>query len=255
MDRHGFLKALTFQGGTCLRLCYAGQRYSEDLDFAGGDQFDPNDFDALAGVLQAEIGRTYEVETEVTRKLQRHPEGMSVSYWWVKVVTAPEHPDLPKQRVSIQVAGVPAHTREAMRVAVRYPQLPDSFGNITVVAESAEEICADKLKAFVTSSHLRHRDLWDLDFLARRPGFDAAVLPELLRAKISDYDAASAFQEGRARVGQLSQILESDPFAAALSRFLPRETVERTIRNPYWRESCAKTLKSLYATALGDPRT
>ena len=28
------LDRTTFQGGTCLRLCYGGERFSEDLDFA-----------------------------------------------------------------------------------------------------------------------------------------------------------------------------------------------------------------------------
>ena len=31
---------LVFQGGTALRLCHRGARYSEDLDFAGGLEFD-----------------------------------------------------------------------------------------------------------------------------------------------------------------------------------------------------------------------
>ena len=39
MARHGFLKKLTFQGGTCLRMMYGSNRLSEDLDFAGGSDF------------------------------------------------------------------------------------------------------------------------------------------------------------------------------------------------------------------------
>jgi predicted nucleotidyltransferase component of viral defense system len=35
-------KHVTFQGGTALRLCYGGQRYSEDLDFVcGADASEP----------------------------------------------------------------------------------------------------------------------------------------------------------------------------------------------------------------------
>ncbi|CDG92427.1 hypothetical protein XBP1_330002 [Xenorhabdus bovienii str. puntauvense] len=30
-----------FQGGTSLSLCYGGNRFSEDLDFAGGKDFRP----------------------------------------------------------------------------------------------------------------------------------------------------------------------------------------------------------------------
>ena len=39
--------SLVFQGGTCLRLCYGASRYSEDLDFAGGFDFDATGLEAL----------------------------------------------------------------------------------------------------------------------------------------------------------------------------------------------------------------
>ncbi|WP_254693758.1 nucleotidyl transferase AbiEii/AbiGii toxin family protein [Shewanella sp. MEBiC00475] len=39
IEKGGLLDKLTFQGGTSLRLCYGGNRFSEDLDFAGGKDF------------------------------------------------------------------------------------------------------------------------------------------------------------------------------------------------------------------------
>jgi predicted nucleotidyltransferase component of viral defense system len=39
LDEAGLLDRLTFQGGTALRLCYGSNRLSEDLDFAGGEDF------------------------------------------------------------------------------------------------------------------------------------------------------------------------------------------------------------------------
>lgn len=36
LDAEGLLKDLVFQGGTSLRLCRGSDRFSEDLDFAGG---------------------------------------------------------------------------------------------------------------------------------------------------------------------------------------------------------------------------
>ena len=35
LDRKGLLDLLTFQGGTCLRLCYGASRFSVNLDFVG----------------------------------------------------------------------------------------------------------------------------------------------------------------------------------------------------------------------------
>ena len=37
MSENGFLERLCFQGGTALRLCYGSDRFSEDLDFTGGE--------------------------------------------------------------------------------------------------------------------------------------------------------------------------------------------------------------------------
>jgi len=39
LDTAGLLRGLVFQGGTSLRLCRGSQRFSEDLDFAGGKDF------------------------------------------------------------------------------------------------------------------------------------------------------------------------------------------------------------------------
>src|SRR3982074_1824592 len=36
MSEGGILRHAVFQGGTALRLCYNGERYSEDLDFVCG---------------------------------------------------------------------------------------------------------------------------------------------------------------------------------------------------------------------------
>src|SRR5262245_64912313 len=36
LSEAGVLRHVVFQGGTALRLCYGGERYSEDLDFVCG---------------------------------------------------------------------------------------------------------------------------------------------------------------------------------------------------------------------------
>src|SRR5438132_14181948 len=48
----GVLRHVVFQGGTALRLCYGGERYSEDLDFVcgkAGSYVDKIEFDRLVG--------------------------------------------------------------------------------------------------------------------------------------------------------------------------------------------------------------
>ncbi len=47
----GALQHLTFIGGTSLRLCYNSSRLSEDLDFNGGHDFKPSDFNGILPFL------------------------------------------------------------------------------------------------------------------------------------------------------------------------------------------------------------
>lgn len=51
LSQSGLLAKLTFQGGTCLRMAYGSDRLSEDLDFAGGIDFSPEDYKDLARYL------------------------------------------------------------------------------------------------------------------------------------------------------------------------------------------------------------
>ena len=257
MDEAGHLDRLAFQGGTCLRLCYLADRYSEDLDFAGGTDFTSDDVPGLADLLRTAVAARYAVEVDVDapRTPVRRDEnsGIGVDTWLIKVVTAPARPDLPKQRISVQIANVPAHTRVVSPVQVRYPGLPASYGQILVVCESVEEICADKLKAFATSRFVRYRDLWDLRWLSMQPGFDAEQLPGLLARKITDYRAESAFSTGLDRLANLPEIVEGGAFTTQLQRFLPAPTLARTLDRPAFRADLTTRVLDLYRRAGVSP--
>src|SRR5947199_1071026 len=54
------LRHVVFQGGTALRLCYGGERYSEDLDFVCGK--------AGSYVAKIEFDRLVRDALEITRK-------------------------------------------------------------------------------------------------------------------------------------------------------------------------------------------
>ena len=251
MDQHGYLSRLTFQGGTCLRLCYGSERYSEDLDFAGGVGFVADDLDGLSQVLRDSVSSRYGVSVEVGQPTRGTPDpaGLTVDTWRITVVTAPARPDLPRQLISVQVTNVPAYTRQVRPLRVNYPDLPASFSQVLAVAESPEEICADKLKAFITSRFVRYRDLWDMRWLAMLPGFESDRLAGLLQHKLDDYRCRTEFRNGLHRLDDLSQIVDGAEFRAQLGRFLPADTVARTIDRPEFRESLTDEVTRLYETA------
>ena len=152
LEREGCLKSLVFHGGTCLRLCYDAPRLSEDLDFAGGNDFDSADLKNLASALMDHLNGKYGLEATVKspKDRKRDPESamVSVDKWQVSVVTKPGRLDLPRQRIKIEVANVPSHANELRTLRRNYDFLPDGYDNLLLRAEKMEEIVADKLVAF-----------------------------------------------------------------------------------------------------------
>ena len=59
LDSAGLLKNLVFQGGTSLRLCRGSERFSEDLDFAGGKAFSSQSMHQIKECIVKQIGERF----------------------------------------------------------------------------------------------------------------------------------------------------------------------------------------------------
>lgn len=247
MEDEGFLEKLTFQGGTCLRLCYGASRYSEDLDFAGGRDFDFLSISKLKDAIEKSLSRRYEMEVVVSDKPEKVDDsGVAVKRWQIKVTTALERPDIPLQRISIEVASVDAHARRLRPLILNYEQLPASYADILLATETLEEICADKLKAFLTAPYVRHRDLWDMRWIARRPKFDRDQLPALFEMKLDDYHQRDAIRAAAGRIDDIPSIVDSSEFSQQMKRFLPSSIQNETIGRPGFLENIAEEVTALY---------
>lgn len=169
LGRNDLLRDITFQGGTSLRLCYGSLRYSEDLDFVAGDKFDSLPLDDFSKTLRSDLLKSYDTEVSVREpKVVNDFDGVGMRRWTVSVNTNIARPDLPKQRIKLEIASVPAHTSTIRRVAVNYPELDGMYDNLTIRCQTLEEILADKLISFsATDTHIRHRDLWDIPWIVR----------------------------------------------------------------------------------------
>jgi hypothetical protein len=132
---------------------------------------------------------------------------------------------------------------------VNFPELLASFSQVLVITESPEEVCADKLKAFITSRFIRYRDLWDMRWLALLPGFEQDRLADLLARKLVDYQAHDSFRNGLSRLRDLANIVNGSEFSALLGRFLPAATLSRTIDRPGFRTSLVDEVHRLYEMA------
>ena len=67
MSKAGFLRSITFMGGTCLRACYGAQRLSEDLDFTGGTNFKKENLTKFSQVIIDRLHEKYELDVSVSR--------------------------------------------------------------------------------------------------------------------------------------------------------------------------------------------
>lgn len=225
MSENGFLEALCFRGGTSLRLCYGSERLSEDLDFTGGVYFESATMNQLKECIEDTLSNKYGLSVEVKPPKEKKGSGIKVATWQVKVITAPDRPDIPSQKIKIEVANIPSHTRELVQMSQNYQ---GSMGAPLIIGvQSMEEIMADKLLALPASvSHIRHRDIWDLNWMSMnkvRPNAD------LLKKKINDYGVTGYQKMLQDRIESLPAIINGVEFINQMSRFLKRETIALSI--------------------------
>ena len=250
LSQEGLLDRLTFQGGTALRLCYGALRLSEDLDFAGGAGFLSGDLQRIKPCLEHYLKSRYGLELQVkepdaTRLSPGPGQGVSVGRWQVSVVTDPGRPDLPRQRIKIEVADVPAHTGELAPLRSHYTNLlPDKYAGVLLRVESLEEIMADKLTALTcTQTHVRRRDLWDLPWISRQ---GAAPVLSLVEKKLVDYRRHIGFREALdRRLASLPVIVHEAAFQDEMRRFLPPALFARTAGDADFRAGIESELRRL----------
>lgn len=262
LSDEGLLDSLTFQGGTALRLMYGGSRFSEDLDFAGGEDFDGGSLDRIRECLMDYVGRRYRLQTEVkTPKeaaLDKANQGVMVSKWQLSVQTAPGRPDIPTQKIKLEVANIPAYSRNPLPLKLNYPWLPDGYSQTLVMTESADEILTDKLVSLPSCSYIRYRDIWDIAWLTQAPRsaeFDA----EMLASKIADYAVEGYEQRVKDIVQRLPDIVRGTACLDALRRFLPMDVQERTLDQQkfltYLESTVASTLRGAARSLQADDPT
>lgn len=231
LDQEGLLNDLVFQGGTAVRLCYGGRRFSEDLDFAGGVEFSSRQLGQMKECILDYLSTRYGLEVTVKepKSLRKEPQysERNVDMWQIALITSPERPDLPKQRVKLEVANIPAYTAVPQPLIRTYDFLPDGYEDILIMTEDKSEIMADKLISLpATQKYIRHRDIWDLAYLSQEK---AVVRPDLVANKIRDYQIEEYEAKVDIMIGRLPEIIKGKPFRDEMNRFLPADVIERTL--------------------------
>jgi len=239
MSDAGILRHAVFQDGTALRLCYGGDRYSEDLDFVcgkAGAYFSDVEFkDLIEAALETTkktLNRDFGISpSQVALKRPPYPdlvkqETIIVATWQI-VVPIDATPRAPKSRIKIEFANVPAYETRPMPVRVT-PGLVQ-VQDVILTAETPAEILADKAVALTARDALKFRDVWDVWFLQNK--LDAKVDREIVQKKFTDYGTSDMEAKAEKRLAELSKEATTNAFLSEMKRFLPAKRVAQ-LREP-----------------------
>jgi predicted nucleotidyltransferase component of viral defense system len=229
----GILRYVVFQGGTALRLCYGGERHSEDLDFVcgtSGSYLDKIEFEKLIQraleTAKHSLQRDFGISPDqITLKQPSRPSAIkeipvAVAAWQI-AVPIDATPRSPKSRIKIEFANVPSYDNKprVVRVTPGLVQIQD----VILAVESPNEILADKAVALVAREVLKYRDVWDVWYLVNR--LDARVDGNLVQRKFADYGTADIETRARRRREELGTESTAKAFLSEMKRFLPSKRV------------------------------
>lgn len=261
MHSAGLLAHLVFKGGTSLRLCHGSPRLSEDLDFSGGAGFSASIFDGFEKVLGKAIHQHYGLHTFV-RQPSPQQQDTPVPVWrlWIAVETHPGRPDIPRQRVKIEVDRSTSDRVEISEPNLNYAHLGAEHQAFTLRTARLESVMADKLIALPLSvvgrDNPRYRDIWDLRWLATARGCRPS--PDLLAAKAAEVGVESYRTALAGTLAALPELIGSDAYAAAMRRHLRFDDWDGSVARPDGRAATVSKINDLLreceaALASGDP--
>ncbi|WP_439544038.1 nucleotidyl transferase AbiEii/AbiGii toxin family protein [Hyphomicrobium sp.] len=233
LSEAGVLQHVVFQGGTALRLCYGGERYSEDLDFVcgkAGAYLKDVEFDGLVDnaleTTKRTLQRDFDIDAaQIVLKRPAQPElvkgnDVNVAAWQIVVPVNPTS-NTPKSRIKIEFANVPSYDSKPLTVNATpgLVQIQDVILNV----ETANEILADKAVALTARAALKFRDVWDVWFLVNKLG--ATPDREMVGKKFVDYGTSDIAAKAKARLDELAKDATATAFYAEMKRFLPSARV------------------------------
>lgn len=116
----GAMQQLSFIGGTSLRMCFNSSRLSEDLDFNSSLNFKPSDFSGLEDEIRDYLQKKYETDVWVNKPSELM-QGNTTS-WKISIEKEANRPDLPRQKLHIDVCAIPSFDINSRPLINHYPR-------------------------------------------------------------------------------------------------------------------------------------
>lgn len=231
LQKAGILQNLTFIGGTALRVCYNSNRLSEDLDFTAGLDFTTSAMTGMGDHLQEYLAKKYELKVAVHEPTLSNTD---TSTWKITIEKFPNRPDLPSQKMHIDICALPSFERE-FRPAIDHYNIQSPIIGLPIPVQSKEEILADKMVAFAfRARRIKPRDVWDIAWLKQgNVEQNAQLISQKLEVRnktISEYAELTTKHAAMLK----NDLSTQKDFAQEMSRFLPRDIAENTLKNAHF---------------------
>lgn len=211
---------LVFRGGTALRLCYGGNRYSEDLDFVCPDKLNADHWEQFEQTLKRTVAASFGCEVELHAAKAGGGEHVAVERWQARVYLPAEVVGQARtERINIEIADLPAWDTSFRFLRSDHPlqTAKAGYSEILLQVESETEILADKVVALAGRPYLKARDVWDLNWLLQK---GVQVAAGMVAEKAERYGLGSLHAALQAAVLRLHDPRAHERFRQEMSRFL-----------------------------------
>ncbi len=192
-------KYVYFQGGTAIRWCYSGSRFSEDLDFV--TQLKGKDIKTLIDkisepVRKGTVAHFGEGEFEVKQK--ESPRSTShISFFQFRPLKERKKVFVKVEFEELKEGFVPETEKLILSMLpfVRHLITAGEFRipnpSSIILVETREEILSDKVRALLERDYLKGRDFYDIWFLT---SLNIKCRPEVVRKKLIMYKAPFTYK-------------------------------------------------------------
>ncbi|OCS21958.1 hypothetical protein CFVI97532_07095 [Campylobacter fetus subsp. venerealis cfvi97/532] len=222
---------IVFQGGTALRLCYQGGRYSEDLDFVLADEnliFDKSLFKEFEKTFTDSMLKKYNLQSELV--YPKNDDGL-VQKLVAKILLPIENR---KEKINIEICKIPSYDNSVKSIENFYSNAAsDQLDKILLKVESLEEILADKIVAFGAREYLKYRDIWDIKWLGDK---NIVIDSDLISKKISNYNIENFDEKIKNKLDILNNENLDEAFKNEMQRFLSPNLLAQVAKLDFFKD-------------------
>lgn len=158
LSRAGFFRVAAFQGGTCLRILYGLERFSEDLDFVLKEPDQHFAWDDYVGNIREEFNvYGYSLEVKIKQRLDKPIQSAflkSDSQGGLLIIKDAKSSD-PKIQIKLEID---THPPSGSNFDLKYLDFPMAF---SVQTQDLPSLFASKCHALLCRKYVKGRDWYD----------------------------------------------------------------------------------------------